>query len=126
MRIRRSLGLCIGFAGAVAVGHPALASFHLMQIEQVIGGVNGDVNAQAIQLRQRFAGQNFVSQARLVVRDATGFNPVTVLDMTTDNCISNNNMLCNGTAGRRIRQRGGLRLEHGADPLPLGQAAVEP
>ncbi len=39
---------------------PAQASFHLMQIEQVIGGVNGDTNAQAIQLRMRFAGQNLV------------------------------------------------------------------
>ena len=30
---------------------PADADFHLMQIEQVIGGVNGDTAAQAIQLR---------------------------------------------------------------------------
>ncbi len=35
---------------------PAQATFHLMQIEQVIGGVNGDTTAQAIQLRMRFAG----------------------------------------------------------------------
>ena len=28
-------------------------SFHLMQIEQVIGGVDGDASAQAIQLRMR-------------------------------------------------------------------------
>jgi hypothetical protein len=29
----------------------ASAAFHFMQIEQVIGGVNGDTTAQAIQLR---------------------------------------------------------------------------
>jgi hypothetical protein len=52
------------FAAALLVGlfvQPALGSFHLMQIEQVIGGVNGDTSAQAIQLRMRAAGENFVS-----------------------------------------------------------------
>lgn len=63
---------------------PASASFHLMQIEQVIGGVNGDTSAQAIQLRMRAAGQNLVSQARLRVRDATGANPVLLIDMAAN------------------------------------------
>ena len=40
----------------------AHATFHLMQIEQVIGGVNGDTSAQAIQLRMRFAGQTQVAE----------------------------------------------------------------
>ena len=35
----------------VALASPALATFHEMQIEQVIGGVDGDPTAQAIQLR---------------------------------------------------------------------------
>ncbi len=59
----------------------AHASFHLMQIEQVIGGVNGDVTAQAIQLRTRSVGQNLVQQGRLVVRDAAGANPIVLMDI---------------------------------------------
>ena len=37
---------------------PADASFHFMQIEQAIGGVDGDTNAQAVQLQMRNALQN--------------------------------------------------------------------
>src|SRR6266478_816038 len=58
----------------IAVASPAYATFHMMQIEQVIGGVDGDTSAQAIQLRMRSAGENLVSQARLVAFDATGAN----------------------------------------------------
>jgi glucose/arabinose dehydrogenase len=56
----------------------ARASFHLMQIEEVIGGVNGDTSAQAIQLRMRSFGQNLVNGAQLIVVDAAGNNPITV------------------------------------------------
>lgn len=63
---------------------PAHATFHLNQIEQVIGGVSGDTSAQAIQLRMRLDGQGGVSKARLVVRDATGRNAVVVIEFTTD------------------------------------------
>ncbi len=52
-----------------------------MQIEQVIGGVNGDNTAQAIQLRMRSAGQNIVSLSRVRAWDATGLNPVLLLDI---------------------------------------------
>ena len=62
---------------------PATASFHFMQVEQIIGGVGGDTTAQAIQLRMRFAGQNQVQQGRLVVRNAAGLNPIVICDMTT-------------------------------------------
>jgi hypothetical protein len=58
---------------------PADATFHLMQIEQVVGGVCGQAPQQAIQLRQRSPGQNLVVGTRLVVRDATGANPITLL-----------------------------------------------
>jgi hypothetical protein len=75
-------------------GHLAHAAFHFMQIEQVIGGVNGDTTAQAIQLRLRSAGQNFVSNSRLIVVDATGSNPIILEDMTTN--------VPNGQAGRRV------------------------
>lgn len=59
-------------------------SFHLMQIEQVIGGVNGDTSKQAIQLRMRSSFQNLVSFSRIRAFDAAGNNPVLVIDMTTD------------------------------------------
>jgi len=73
---------------------PVFATFHFMQIEQVIGGVNGDTSAQAIQLRMRLAGQNLVSQSRIRVHDATGSNPILVLDLTTN--------VASGAAGRRV------------------------
>ena len=68
----------------VVLATPASATFHLMQIEQVIGGVDGDTSAQAIQLRMRAALQDQVSQAKLVVFDATGSNAITILDLTTN------------------------------------------
>jgi hypothetical protein len=80
--------------GAIALAEPAFASFHLMQVEQVIGGVNGDMSRQAIQLRQRFAGQNLVNVARVRAWDAAGANPVLLVDMTTD--------VPNGAAGARV------------------------
>ena len=67
--------------GAIALAEPAFATFHLMQIEQVIGGVNGDTSRQAIQLRMRVAGQNFVAPAQLVAWDAAGANPIVVLNI---------------------------------------------
>lgn len=67
--------------GALALAQPAFASFHLMQIEQVIGGVNGDTSRQAIQLRMRFAGQNLVQQGQLVAWNAAGASPVVVLNI---------------------------------------------
>jgi hypothetical protein len=73
---------------------PAQASFHIMQIEQVIGGVEGNTGAQAIQLRMRSGGQNLVQQARIKAWDATGQNPVIVIDMTSP--------VPNGLAGDRV------------------------
>ncbi len=68
-----------GVAAAVAVGlgaPAARASFHLMQIEQLIGGVNGDTTKQAIQLRMRTSFQNQTQFGVLMAYDATGHNPV--------------------------------------------------
>jgi hypothetical protein len=65
-----------------------------MQIEQVIGSVNGDITAQAIQLRMRAAGQNFVSGGKLVVRDAAGLNPITVLNVASN--------VANGAVGDHV------------------------
>jgi hypothetical protein len=85
--------ITVAAAGFAAV-NAAYASFHVMQIEQVIGGVGGDTSAQAIQLRMRASGQNLVSFTRLIVRDAAGLNPIIVKDMTTD--------VSNFSAGARV------------------------
>lgn len=71
-----------GFIAGAAT--PAVATFDLMQIEQVIGGVDGDTSAQAIQLRMRSAGQCFVSQGKLMVYDAAGENPVLLIDFQSN------------------------------------------
>jgi hypothetical protein len=90
---RWSVLLCaLGLGTLLAM--PAQASFHVMQIEQVIGGVEGDVGAQAIQLRLRGLGQNLVSQSRVKAWDAAGLNPVIVIDMTTN--------VPNGQGGDRV------------------------
>lgn len=90
---RRSI-LSLAFMVGVLLAAPAQASFHLMQIEQVIGGINGDVTAQAIQLRMRSAGQNLVGQSRINARDAAGLNPILIVDMTTN--------VANGLSGDRV------------------------
>lgn len=79
----------IGFAV-----QPAGASFHLMQVEQVIGATCGSVTKQAIQLRMRANGQNEISQASVWVRDAQGQNPLLLVDIPFD--------VANGTAGSRV------------------------
>jgi hypothetical protein len=73
---------------------PAGATFHLMQIERVIGGVDGSTAVQAVQLRMRASLQNLVSSARLVVRDAAGANPVLLIDFATN--------VSNSAAGDRV------------------------
>ncbi|MHC4717788.1 MAG: hypothetical protein ACYS5V_12520, partial [Planctomycetota bacterium] len=71
-------------AAAAAVVTPwAAASVHLMQIEQAIGGVDGDTGIQAIQLRMRSNFQNQLQQAKLWAHDAAGLNPVLLIDFTT-------------------------------------------
>jgi hypothetical protein len=62
----------------------AEASFHLMQIEKIIGNVNGDYGAQAIQLRFRAGLQHLVAQSRIRAWDAAGLNPVLIIDITTN------------------------------------------
>ena len=84
-----ALTLGVGF-----LAQPAFASFHLMQIEQVIGGVNGDTTRQAIQLRMRQANQNLVGQATVVAWDATGANPVVLANIPSS--------VANSAAGSRV------------------------
>jgi hypothetical protein len=54
-------------------------AFHLMQIELIVGGVNGDPSKQIIQLRQRFAFQNFVAGHSVYAYDASGANRITLV-----------------------------------------------
>lgn len=92
MRTIKTLLLAVTFASLVT--RPAGATFHLMQIEQVIGGVNGHTDIQAVQLRMRTVGQDLVSNGRLLVRDASGANPVLLIDFTSN--------VVNGAAGDRV------------------------
>jgi hypothetical protein len=76
-----ALRTAVIIAGAVLTGlttGTAHATFHLMQVEQVIAGVDGDGTVQAIQLRMRGSFQNLVQGSRLVVWDASGANPVVI------------------------------------------------
>ena len=87
-------GFLVMLLAFLVPGNLAQAAFHFMQIEQVIGGVNGDTTAQAVQLRMRIAGQNVMSMSRLVVVDATGSNPIVLKDMTSN--------VANSAAGSRV------------------------
>ena len=80
-RVAVALGACLL---ASSPGFTVPNTFHLMQIEQVIGGVGGNVNLQAIQLRMRAPGQNLVSQARLRAWNSAGAVPVLVIDITSN------------------------------------------
>jgi hypothetical protein len=83
-----------GIALSMLVGTVASANHHIMQIQQIIGGVGGDVTAQAIQLRQRIAGQNIILNSRLRVYDANGLNPITLITFPAN--------VTNGAAGATI------------------------
>jgi hypothetical protein len=61
--------------GALSAARPASASFHFMQIEQVIAGVDGSTSTQAISCGCVSASQNLVSQATIRAWDATGRIP---------------------------------------------------
>ncbi len=95
MRKRLSLLLLCNLT-IVLLASPAFASFHLMKIEEAVGGVGGDTSQQAIQLRMRLAGQNLVgsNQSRLIARDAAGLNPVTLIVFPSD--------VANSAQGSRI------------------------
>lgn len=93
--MKSSTRICVlGLVLVAAASPSAFASFHFMQIEQVIGGVNGNASAQAIQLRMRSAGQNIVSAAQVCVEDAAGLNSILIVNMNTN--------VPNGQAGRRV------------------------
>ena len=76
--------LRLAACAALVAAAPAAASFHFMQIEQFIAGVNGDLTAQAIQLRMRSSGQNLVNGTTLRCYDAAGLNPITLCTLNAN------------------------------------------
>lgn len=86
----------ISLATAAQAGSAAEStlSFHLMQIEAAIGGVNGDTTAQAVELRTRSGFQNFIQGTKIVAYDAAGLNPVTLITFPSN--------ISNSGAGVRI------------------------
>jgi hypothetical protein len=104
---------------AALVACEAQASFHFMQIEQVIGGVGGDTTQQAIQLRQRSGNQNLMSFARLRAFDAGGTNAVMLIDMTTDvgNTAGGSRIL---VATQAFATAQGITPDFVMDPIPTG------
>ena len=92
--MRRICSSFLAIAALLASGSSTHAAFHFMQIEQVIGGVNGDTTAQAIQLRMRSSSQNQVQASRLIAVDASGANPVLLEDMMAS--------VPNSQSGRRV------------------------
>ena len=91
MKTRTFAFTAFALAMSLATGS---ASFHLMQIEQVFGGINGNTNAQAIQLRMKQGSQQFVSQGSLWVADAAGLNRILLLNIAGD--------VANSAQGARI------------------------
>lgn len=79
---------------ALALSPPAFATFHLMQVEQLIGAIDDDTSAQAVQLRMRTVDQDFVSQARVRVWDSAGTHPILLLNISSN--------VLNSPAGARI------------------------
>ena len=83
---RAFIPTAIAFLAVLTLAASARATFHFMQIEQIIGGVNGDTSAQAVQLRMRSSGQNLLGgQAVLRVWDAAGANPIVITSFPPPN-----------------------------------------
>ena len=80
MKFRFISTLLVALTVAAATSH---ANYHVMQIEQVIGSVDGNTNAQAIQLRMRSGGQSVLGNCKIWVADATGANRILLVDPTT-------------------------------------------
>ena len=73
----------VALVAGACLAPAAFASFHVMQIEQVMLSYDGDNTVQAIQLRMRTSFQNQVQLARIRAFDATGANPIVIVNMAT-------------------------------------------
>ena len=92
--LKTTLRSAIGLLAPVLLCTPCFAIHHLMQIELIVPSVNGNTDAQAIQLRMRDEGQNVMSGSRLMAYDAAGANPVLLFDFDVN--------VANGSTGDRI------------------------
>jgi hypothetical protein len=99
------------------VSQHARSAFHLMEIEQVIGGVNGDASIQAVQLQLRGGSQNSLSGTRIVARDAQGANPVVLFDFTGNgpSTVSGSRILLTSSGFNTLM--GGVRALDGTTPF---------
>jgi len=88
-RSRVAVVAALAVGAAFSASSPSAASFHFMQIEQVVGGVCGNTDRQAIQLRMRFADQEFVDGKQLKAWNAAGANPIVVLTFPSNAPIGN-------------------------------------
>ena len=91
---RRFFVLAVAAALCGFMGEPVSATRHFIQIEQIIGGVNGDTTVQAVQLRLRASEQTELSDMHVRVWDAKGENPIDVVIFPSD--------ISNGDAGARV------------------------
>ncbi|REJ82720.1 MAG: hypothetical protein DWQ36_20015 [Acidobacteria bacterium] len=121
--LRLAVVLCASLLGFLVLSPPAAGSFHLMQIEQAIGGICGDVTAQAVQLRMRAAGQNLVDNRAIDALDANSQNAVAVVDFDAD--------VANAALGARIlvatpafEAATGLTADFVASPIPASYLAA--
>ncbi|MBS0197319.1 MAG: hypothetical protein JSR77_11225 [Planctomycetes bacterium] len=73
--------LLVPAAAVASLASAASASFHIMQIEKIMLGYDGDPTVQAVQLRMRSSFQNQVQFSRIVARNATGGGAIVVCDM---------------------------------------------
>jgi hypothetical protein len=65
----------------ISLASTVQGNFHIMQVEEIIGGINGDASAQAIQLRMRTTGQTVLSSASVWAADANGANRTLLLNI---------------------------------------------
>ena len=110
------------------VPRAALAAFHIMEVEQVIGGVGSDPNAQAVTLRMRALNQNqVIGFAQVVVRDAAGLNPVTLSTFTGGSTPADPNScksILLATPGMAGKTTGGFAPDFPMQPIPVGYKAA--
>ncbi|MCG3131231.1 MAG: hypothetical protein FLDDKLPJ_02009 [Phycisphaerae bacterium] len=106
---RRGGMAAAGGAAMLVLAVPVDASFHFMQIEQIVAGVDGNLRAQAIQLRMRENGQEHVHDTRLIVRDAEGANPIVLIEFPSD--------VAGASAGDRILIVSADFVNHSTPPV---------
>lgn len=89
---------CLLSIALLAWPRPATATFHLVEINKVMAGYEGDATVQAVELRMLAAGENFVNTASIKVYDAGG-NPVSILgtfaaDLPSAGSVAGAKILC--------------------------------